>query len=903
MKHKNRKRLLLCLCCALMVSALPATLTACDGDSSSGNVEAYDELGVYYCDVEGEEYVLTLNGNRFTLFVGDETKYGAYTYEGTELNLLFAGEAKTQVASLTSNGVATLTVNGTSYRFLRKTNYTVTYESNGGSAVAASTVVNGKTLAKPADPAKAGYNFVGWYTDAEFTTPFVFNSTLVTGDLKLYARYEEKNAAQNEYVVTFVVDGNVYATKKTVSGKVFDLPTPQKEGATFAGWWTSDAQDASKLTCKYEGQVLGESAKLFAVWASDAPQVSVDKTGIRWTAGGVNNSYTVKVTAPSEADNVTQTLGDSSLAYDFASKAAGEYVVEVTLGEKTTKVYYNNKQLDAVSNFSVVEPSVLVFNGVANAEKYLITVDCGNDKHTHTEFNNGTSLYFNFGNCDMQKGGIKFTVKAVANGYMTSESAEFSFSRELDNVTGLSYDAAKAQVSWNKVDNALSYVVEVKKGDATTKVNVGTDTYYSLKEYSGELTVKVYPVAAGFNSPEGVSETLTKATLATPANVHLEGKKLVWTAVEGATKYIVKIGTTETTVTTNECDLSDLAYAAEYQFSVQAIGATEDKNSLWTETLTVKADIMVDAPVYDKGVVSWTPVLDADSYGVRVNGGAVKKVDGKETSCEVTLTKAGVNTIEVCSYYRNQVITDYVAVEVFAYEIEFDSRGGSAVDSIFKAIGDKVEYPTNATYEGYIFAGWYNVPGGPENSGEQYKDGYYTNSGSTVLYAYWTPQDYEVTLSVNAEEGELSQTKGTVYYKEEYTLPVATSKDKTRVFGGWYTGPNGGGTQCTDPLGNSVGVWNTAAGLQLYAYWIDIFTFNAIDNGEAYSVSKGLGIDYVTEITIPATYNNKPVTTVEGSAFKSCTKLKTVNMPDTIQLVAIPVDGGNGTGSPFEGCR
>lgn len=86
------------------------------------------------------------------------------------------------------------------------------------------------------------------------------------------------------------------------------------------------------------------------------------------------------------------------------------------------------------------------------------------------------------------------------------------------------------------------------------------------------------------------------------------------------------------------------------------------------------------------------------------------------------------------------------------------------------------------------------------------------------------------------------------------------------TFGGWYAG----GIKYTDPTGVSTGPWNLTMGVELTAQWIDIFQFNSIDNGNAYSVSQGAGIKYVKEITVPATYNGKPVTTIEGSAFYYC---------------------------------
>ncbi|MBQ9728263.1 MAG: leucine-rich repeat protein [Clostridia bacterium] len=865
----------------------------------------YGEEGIWYDEVYGKEYLLTLvdDSNTFTMLLDNEVVVGTYKYDGQKLTLTIAGE-ENKVEANFANGAFTFEYNGVTYSFLKKVDYTVTYETNGGSAIAATKVMNGKTFEKPADPVKDGYNFVGWYADAEFKTPFFFEAP-VSGDVTIYARYESVKAGQNEFTVAFNVDGNTatYEAKQTISGKVFDLPTPTKEGATFAGWWTSDFEDATKLTCKYEGQALKENTTLYAVWASAAPAVSVDATGVRWSSDAVNPSYKLNITAPNEDDSVlNHTLGDATYAYDFASKAAGEYKIEVTLGENKTTVYYNNKQLDNVSLFTVVEPSVLLFNAVENAEKYLITVDCGDDDHKHTDFDNGSSLYFNFSNCEMQEGGIKFTVKAVANGYVTSESETFEFSRDLTAVTGLTVDAANEQVSWKRVDNALSYVVEIKIGETTTKVNVGAATVYSLKEYSGDMTIGVYPIAAGYNSPTATQVTYAKANLATPSNVRVEGKTLLWDAVAGATKYKVKIGAQEFETEEATYDLSNLKVASEYQISIQAVGATADKNSAFTDTMVVKMDTMVDLPVYKQGKISWTPVLEADGYGIRVNGGKVQKVAGNLSSASVKLTQAGVNTVEVASYYKGAIKTDWIGVEVYAYEIALDSCGGTEVAPMYKAIGDEIELPTDLTNGGYIFAGWYNVPNGPKNNGSKFVDEYYMISGNTTLYAYWTPEKYEVNLIVDETMGTLDVTTGSVYYRENFELPIATSKDTTRVFGGWYSQPNGDGTKYTDPLGVSEAVWGEQAGLDLYAHWIDVFKFNSIDNGEAYSVSQGVGISYVTEITIPVTYNGKPVTTVEGSAFKSCSNLKKIRIPDTIQLVSIPVDGGNGTGSPFQYC-
>lgn len=65
--------------------------------------------------------------------------------------------------------------------------HTVTFVSNGGSAVYPSLVYDGTTLVIPI-PTRSGYNFAGWYIDEELTLLFATN-TPVTEDMTLYAKW------------------------------------------------------------------------------------------------------------------------------------------------------------------------------------------------------------------------------------------------------------------------------------------------------------------------------------------------------------------------------------------------------------------------------------------------------------------------------------------------------------------------------------------------------------------------------------------------------------------------------------------------------------------------------------------------------------------------------------------
>ena len=68
------------------------------------------------------------------------------------------------------------------------TYYTVSFDTDGGTAIADQSVRDGQKAEKPDDPTKSGYTFGGWYKENTFTTVFDFDDP-ITADTTIYAKF------------------------------------------------------------------------------------------------------------------------------------------------------------------------------------------------------------------------------------------------------------------------------------------------------------------------------------------------------------------------------------------------------------------------------------------------------------------------------------------------------------------------------------------------------------------------------------------------------------------------------------------------------------------------------------------------------------------------------------------
>ena len=903
----KRKHLLLiaALSLSLTTTAAATTITACKHSKPPVVQVTETVTGTYYVDDDGVEKTIELDITSFTLNFGDGVKEGSYgSFENGTLSLLFDNSEK--ATAVFDTNVIRLNYGGRTYTMYRKINFTVSFNMDGGSAVDAQTVMNGKTATRPEVPARENSAFIGWYKDSGYAEKFDFQNEIITANTTVYARFITINAELNEYYATFDlgegVDGS-YAAVKSINRKFYNLPenVPDKNGNKFLGWWLSYYYDGTKLASKYENQEIYEDTVLYAVWESDAPAVSVTENGANWSAKGTNKMFDVVIKNARGTVVKEQRGAATSVEYDFPSARAGEYTVEVTMDGNTTVAYYKNRALARVKNFKV-EDDIFGFLPIDTEHKlvevtYYMDLECGDANHKH-EHEQLEGQGFDFSNCPMKKGGIRFRITAEAVNYTASVSEWFTLERDLEEVTGLAVDPEKDEITWNAVENAKSYKLVLSlEGGETIEKTVTTTSFDMRSLKAGNWTIKVSPFNYTYNLPEATECTYTKTKIASPSNFTVTNEQITWDAVEGAESYTLYVnGAVQAdNLTTNSFAIpSDLFTDTntEYGVTVVAHDAAKEFSSLPSKPVYIHGEL--GEITYRDGVISWDAVIGIVKFGVKVGDGEEIFVTDGSNRASVAFAESGVNEITVTAYVGDGQAEGSKTLPVTVFTVVFNTLGGEDVENQYKAEGDTVTLPAEPHRLGYTFLGWFNqAENGTKYDGETMT----FNSAKPTVYANWKANTYKVTLVVgpNGALEEDAQTEFEVTFGESFQFPTATSFDETKEFTGWFTSTLAG-THCTDNMGFSQFNWNIAQDTTLYAQWGHAgVSYVLKTNGKEYIASKGAGVNNLSTVTVLATYKGLPVTDLAPEAFSDCNSVKKLRLPSSLQNIFYGTDGGQFT--------
>ena len=249
------------------------TVTIEKGSTGKLYFQARWTLNTYTIDYElnggtvngNNPITFTVNSDDITLINPTKTGYTFAGWTGTGLT------AATQTVTIAKGSVdnRSYTANWTINQ------YTITFDTDGGSAIAAITQDYNSAVTAPSAPTKTGYTFAGWDKEIPATMP--------AENITIKALW-----TINQYTITFDTDGGsaIAPITQDYNSAVTAPANPTKTGYTFAGW------DKTIPTT-----MPAENITIKALWTINQYTITFDTDGGSAIAP-ITQDYNSAVTAP-----------------------------------------------------------------------------------------------------------------------------------------------------------------------------------------------------------------------------------------------------------------------------------------------------------------------------------------------------------------------------------------------------------------------------------------------------------------------------------------------------------------------------------------------------------------------------------------------------------------------------
>ena len=267
--------------------------------------------------------------------------------------------------------------------------YTITFDTNGGSEIAPITQDYGTEITAPADPTRKGYTFKGWDKEIPETMP--------AENITVKAQW-----GINQYTITFDTNGGSEIAPITQDyGTAITAPdNPTRKGYTFKGWdkeipETMPAENITitarwKDTEKPTGEIIIGTNKwnkflnelTFGIFFKDTQEVTINAVD---NSGVVFVSYLVTDKELSEAE--LNSLVFRAYEEPFSIDPNGEYIVYVMLVDENINITYLRSDRLTLDNIQPVISGIE--NGKTYCEAQTVTVD---EKYVDTVTVNGTAV-------------------------------------------------------------------------------------------------------------------------------------------------------------------------------------------------------------------------------------------------------------------------------------------------------------------------------------------------------------------------------------------------------------------------------------------------------------------------------------------------------------------------------
>lgn len=188
------------------------------------------------------------------------------------------------------------------------TKVTVTFNTNGGSAVAAQEIEKGGKATKPANPTKEGATFVNWYADEVLATEFDFDEA-INANTTVYAKWQEA------------------ATPDSSSE---GEPAEEDDKLYFkdVSWWNNMgaytvAQFDEGIPTKMTPATVYDPVGKFNIWSIDIPAEAVTVTFYR-SYDDPDHDVTMDLNGPKTVAVTLADAGDHNM-YDISGVASYDW--------------------------------------------------------------------------------------------------------------------------------------------------------------------------------------------------------------------------------------------------------------------------------------------------------------------------------------------------------------------------------------------------------------------------------------------------------------------------------------------------------------------------------------------------------------------------------------------------
>ncbi len=240
--------------------------------------------------------------------------------------------------------------------------YTITFDTDGGSEVAPITQDYGSAITAPAAPTREGYTFTGW----DKTIP----ATMPAGDMTITAQW-----TVNQYTITYDLDGGTAEGNPdtyTVETDAFTLKNPTRPGYTFTGWSGTGLTGEDNLTVTIPKGSTGNRSYT-AHWSLNTYSITYDLNG--GTASSNPTSYTVEsatitLNQPTKTGYTftgwsgTDLTGEDNLTVTIPAGSTGDrsYTAHWSLNTYSITYDLNGGTVSGNPDFYTVESAAITLN-------------------------------------------------------------------------------------------------------------------------------------------------------------------------------------------------------------------------------------------------------------------------------------------------------------------------------------------------------------------------------------------------------------------------------------------------------------------------------------------------------------------------------------------------------------